>query len=147
MAKEVQSLMKTHMGRAVGVGQYDQIESMAWFPPGLAKTADYTLSAKESGTFISNVGATTAVVITLPPIADGPWIFHILVGADFQVNVAAETADTLIVFNNIAADDAGYETASELIGGAFMAYCDGTSAFLIPLGTGGHVQTLTVNDA
>ena len=148
MAKSLQSIMKTFMGRAPAIGQYGQIESLAWFPKFVVTVVDLTLTASQSGSYIVNTAATEAeIVITLPAIADGPWVFHVLNSADVTLTITAETADTLITFNNVAADGAQLATASEKIGGGFICVCDGTSAWAIPIGTGGHVQTLTVVDA
>ena len=148
MAKLVQTIMKTFMGRGVGVGAKDQIEGLAWFPNFITTIVDYTLQSKESGSFITNVAATEAeIVITLPAITDGPWVFFILNSADVTLTITAETADSLICFNNLTADGIAYSTSSEKIGGAFMVCSDGTSAWAVPLGAGGHVQTSTVVDA
>jgi len=140
--------MKTFMGRGAAVGQYGQIESMQWFPKFITTIVDRTLTAAESGSFIVNTAATEAeIILTLPAIADGPWIFFCLNSADVTLTVTAETADTLITFNNLAADGIAYSTSSEKIGGAFMVCSDGTSAWAVPMGVGGHIQTATVVDA
>ena len=136
--------MPTHMGRAAGLNEYDQISNLAWLPKVRTVTADRTVLASESGSIFSNVGMTAAVNYTLPAIADGPFVFWFINGADQDMTVTAETADTMITFNDLAADSVAFSTASEQIGGAVMVVCDGTSLFAIPMGAGGHVQTVTV---
>lgn len=97
-----------------------------------AKTADYTIVAADSGKIFHTAGATAAVNFTLPAIATGPWFFTILVGADFGVTVTAATADTIITFNDVAADSVAFSQASEIIGGSFEVICDGTSLYVLP---------------
>jgi len=64
--------------------------------------------------------------------------------ADVTLTVTAGTADTLLTFNDAAADSVGFATSSEKMGGAFLVWCDKTTVGAIPMGAGGHVQTLTV---
>lgn len=139
--------MGNHMGRSPALNEYGQIANIAFTPKVRTATADTTLVASQSGSIFSNVGMTAAVNYTLPAIADGPFWFMFINGADQDMTVTAETADTMITFNDLAADSVAFSTASEQIGGAFMVICDGTSLFAIPMGAGGHVQTLTVATA
>lgn len=137
--------MPVFQGRAPGVNKYGQIDLMQWTPKVVTKAASYTVLASESGTIFVTTGATAAVDFTLPAITDGPWYYMFICGADFNMNVSSATADTLVTFNDLAADDIGYETSSMKIGGAVIAVSDATSAFGCFLTTGGHVQTVTVN--
>lgn len=137
MAKADQTnSMPTFMGRAAGLNEYGQISNMAFYPKFYTKTADYTCKASESGAVFVTTGATAAVNFTLPAIADGPWTFKFINGADVNMTVTAETADTLVVDNDLQADSIGFATATELIGGCIEVFCDGTSVFAIP-----HLQT------
>ncbi len=136
--------MPVFMGRAPGLNEYDQIPNMAWLPKVVNKVAAYTVLASESGTIFSTVGATTAIVFTLPAIGDGPFVFYFVAGADVDMTLTAETVDTIITFNDLAADSVAFSTASEIIGGSAMVICDGTSLWVIPMGVGGHRQTATI---
>ena len=147
MAQEQQTLMGSWDGRSVGTNEFGQIVGPASVPVLSAKTAAYTVTHKESGTIFTTTGATTAIAFTLPAIGDGPWQFWFFAGADVEISVVAETADTLVTFNNLAADSVQFTTASMHIGGGFWCFCDGTTAWAIPQSAGGHVQTLTVTDA
>lgn len=144
MAKgEQTNEMTTFMGRGAGVNEYGQIENMSWIPKVYTKTADHTCLASESGAFFVTTGATGAVNFTLPAIADGPFVFFFINGADQNITVTAETADTLVAFNDLAADSAAFSTVSEKIGNGFMVVGDGTSVFAIPL-FGSEASTVTI---
>ncbi len=94
----------------------------------IAKTAAYTVTARENGTVFTNRGATTGVVFTLPaPFADAHYRFMVL--ADYYIRVAADTVDTLVVFNDVQADSIDIATTSEMIGGVIEVTSDGTSWF------------------
>lgn len=139
--------MNTFMGRAAGVDEDGMIANISYYPKVRPKTADYTVLATESGSIFTTTGATAAVNFTLPAISTGPWIFYFLAGADVNMTVTAETADTMVTFNDLAADSVAFSTASEIIGGGVMVVCDGTTLFAIQLGRGGHAQTLTIATA
>lgn len=146
MSKARQTNMKLFMGKAPNVNEYDQIEYPMWIPKIVTSVVDLTLVAKDSGTIYVTTAATEAeVVFTLPAIADGPWFFMFVNTADVSLKVSAASADTLIAFNDLEADSVSFETSSEKIAGGFIAICDGTSVIAVPLGAGGHVQTLTVS--
>lgn len=136
--------MNTFMGRAAGLNEYGQIPALAWTPKVTAKTTSYTVLAAESGTIFTTTGATAALTFTLPAISDGPFVFYFLSGADVAMTVTAETVDTMVTFNDLAADSVALSTASEIIGGGVMVVCDGTTLFAFQLGVGGHRQTLSV---
>lgn len=127
--------------------QYGRIPYMAWHPRFVTKTADYTVKSEESGTFFLTTGATAAVNFTLPAIADGPFVFFFLATADVSLTVTAGTADTLIAYNDLAADSVALSTASEKIGGGFMVWCDGTSVGAVALLGDGRYQTVTIATA
>jgi hypothetical protein len=97
----------------------------------LAKTADYTVTKEDSGTIFHTTGATAAVNFTLPAISDGPFWFKFIAGADVNLTITAGTADTLVAYNDLAADSVAFSTASELIGGSVEVYCDGTTIFAL----------------
>lgn len=136
--------MPTMLGRYVGLNAYDQIENMAWTPKVAALTGTaQTLTASQSGTIFHNVGLTASITVTLPAIADGPFYFKILQGAGYSIVVTAATADTIITFNDAAADSVTFSTSSEIIGGHYEVICDGTSLFVLPI-LASEAQTLTV---
>lgn len=143
--RAVADRMGTFMSRAVGISRLGFVENFAVLPRVAIKTASYTVKGYETGSIFTTFGATAAVEFTLPDPAEGSWIFLFVNGADVNMKVKSATADDLITFNDLAADDLSFETASELIGGAILAFSDGTSPYALSLGLGGHVQTATVN--
>ncbi len=112
-----------------------------------AVTASATLTRHDSGTIYHTAGATAAVTLTLPKISEGPFYFLIISGADVDLTVTAATADTIITFNDVAADSVALSTSSEKIGGAVEVYCDGVSLYVLPRAGDGRYQTFTVATA
>jgi hypothetical protein len=113
----------------------------------LAKTADYTVTAADSGTIFHTTGATAAVNFTLPAIGTGPFHFLFINGADQNMTVTAATADTAVTYNDLAADSVAFSTASELIGGTIEVWCDGTTLFVLARPADGRYQTATIATA
>lgn len=140
----VQTTMKTFMGRAPALDADDMVADFAWKPRVIAKTADYTVTQQESGTFFTTEGATANVNFTLPTAASGPWIFWFFCAEDFNMTITAETADTMVAFNDVAADSIAYSTASEKVGGAAMVFSSGGSVVYAVVHLGHESQTITV---
>ena len=147
MAKSFQTLMSVFMSRAAGVNTYGQLVGPAFIPNISVKIDDYTVTAAESGTIFTTTGATKAINFTLPAIADGPFEFRFLCGADQSLTVTAATADTLVAFNDLTADSVALSTSSEKIGGGFQVVCDGTTLFAYALLGDGRYQTVTIATA
>lgn len=91
------------------------------------KTASFTATAADSGKIFMIVGATATVTVTLPAIADGPFMFKIIHLSDVDLVVAAAAVDTLATYNDLAADSISFATSAEKIGGAVEVFCDGTT--------------------
>lgn len=144
MAKTFQTnSMNIHEGMTPGVNEYGQVGNLAWTPRIAAKTAAYTVKSSESGTIFTNVGATDSVTFTLPSIADGPFYYMFVAGADYAIVVASAVADTAITFNDAAADSVSFGTSSEILGGSIEVFCDGTSLFVLPR-LASEAQTITI---
>jgi len=138
-----QTYMDTWKGRSPALDGDNILRNLIWSPRFSVKTAAYTVTAKETGTWFLTTGATAAVTFTLPPISDGPFIFFFVAVADFAMTVTAQTADTLLTFNDAAADSVAFGQASEIMGGFVIVGCDGTTVFaLTPISA--HSQTVTV---
>lgn len=138
-----QTIMNLFKGMAPAVDSNGFLASPAILPRVVAKTAAYTALFTESGTIFTTVGATAAVTFTLPAASAGKWIYLFVSGADVAMTVAAGTVDTLITFNDLTADSVAFSTAGEIIGGAILAFSDGTNPYVLPLNVS-HRQTLTV---
>lgn len=135
--------MPLYNNLAPGLNAKGQISNIAYVKRYVTKTAAYTVLHTESGTFFNTVGATASVTFTLPAISDGPWHFEFFVGADIGMVVASAAVDTMITFNDLAADSIAFSTASEMIGGRVFADCDGTNLMVTAVGVS-HRQTATV---
>lgn len=118
-----------------GVGGWNQV---------VAKTADYTVVAADNGTVFTTRGAVGAVNFTLPTIAAG-LRYRFMNEAGQNMTITSVVADTLVVFNDLAADSIAFSTVAELIGGSFeiMANDDATK-WLVFVNLGSETQTPTV---
>lgn len=92
----------------------------------IAKTADYTVSAYESGTLFTTRGASGTVIFTLPATAYKGLHYSFYNAADQTMTVTAGTADTMVAINDLTADSVGFATASSKIGGMITVIGDGT---------------------
>jgi hypothetical protein len=138
--------MDTWEGRAPALDADMILRNLIWSPRFVAKVAAYTVLAKETGTFFTTVGATTAIVFTLPAISDGPWLFKFLNAADVDMTVTAGTADTMIGYNDVDLDSLAASTSSEKIGAIINVYCDGTKLFVSAETSDPRYQTFTAAD-
>jgi len=110
-----------------------------------AKTTAYTITAADSGTVITNRGATGSVTLTLPTVASGFNGVNVLIMAVVAAQnlvISAQTAGQIVTFNDAAANSITISTTNEIIGAAFRAICDGTSWLLFPMLNEG--QTVTI---
>jgi len=90
----------------------------------LAKTAAYTILASECGTTFTNRGASGSVTLTLPaPFANAH--YKLIVHAAQTFVLAADTVDTLVTYNDAAADS----VSSNTVGATIEIWSDGTSWF------------------
>lgn len=107
----------------------------------VVKTADYTVLATDNGTLFTTRGAVGAVNFTLPAIAKG-LEYKFFVEADQSLTITSATADTLVVFNDLAADTIAFSTSSEKIGGSFTVRAnDDASKWLVFVNLGIETQT------
>ena len=97
-----------------------------------SKSASFTMVASDSGKKFLILGATATVTITLPAISEGPFEMEVFIGSDQTVEVQSVVADTIITYNDLAADKVGFATSGEKIGGGFYILCDGTKLFVLP---------------
>lgn len=139
-----QTMMNLKEGNVPMTDTDGVIRNLCWSPRIAAKTADYTVKSYETGSFFTTTGAAGAVNFTLPTIASGPWIFTFVAGAAHNLTVTSETADTIVTFNDLAADSIAASTASEIIGAGFEAFTDGTTLFVLQKYGVSHRQTATI---
>ena len=141
----LQTQMNTFMGRSPGLDSNDQIDDIAFKLNVVTKVADYTVLASESGTVFINYGSTADQEYTLPTAASG-LTYWFLNYVDFELVITAGTANTVVAYNNAAADGVSATQASEHIGCGFQVISDGTYWFVIPI-FGAEDATLTVISA
>jgi len=111
----------------------------------MAKTADYVITEDDMGTLFTNRGAAGLVMFTLPVPHAGlaGAVIRLLAVASQATGFASAAADTLLTFNDAAADDVVLQTASEIIGGTLEAVCDGTQWCILPMTY--PAQTITID--
>lgn len=108
------------------------------------KAADYTVLATDNGTTFTTRGASGAVNFTLPAIDRG-LEFTFFNEADQNMTITAATADTMVVFNDLAADSIAFSTSSEKIGGGFRVKAnDNETKWLVMPILGAETQTPTI---
>ena len=110
----------------------------------IAATA--TLSELHNGSLIVVRGAGSAVTLTLPATPKRGLRYRVYNASAQNLVIAAGTADTMVVFNDLTADSIALQTAGDLIGGSFEIIGDGTGWLVIPstFADGVIVQTLTI---
>jgi glucosamine 6-phosphate synthetase-like amidotransferase/phosphosugar isomerase protein len=91
------------------------------------KTADYTVTEADSGSWFTTTGDANAINFTLPTNAKSGLHYYFIQSVDQDLTVTAGTADTLITFNDLAADSVAASTANEQIGAFIMVVANGTS--------------------
>lgn len=139
--------MPHYEGMAPGLNTTGSIPNLAFTPRIVAKTADYTILPEESGTRFVTIGTTADIEFTLPAVGDGPWEFTIYHAADVELTVSAETAGTMVAYNDLTADALVLTTASEQIGGGVRCFCDGTWVYAWPILGDGRYQTVGITSA
>jgi len=112
----------------------------------VAKTADYTVLESDHGTLFTTEGAASTVNFTLPATADLPtgWTAEFFSVAAGAMTVTAGTADTLVVFNDAAADSIAFSTTSEIIGAHIKVVKLTTTLIGVFVGLGAETQTPTI---
>lgn len=109
-----------------------------------AKTADYTVVSGDRGKIFTNEGAAGAVNFTLPTIAKG-FYARFFVEANQNLTVTAATGDTMVVFNDAAADSIAFSTASEKIGSAIEVHANASGTkWLVFVFLGSETATPTI---
>ena len=138
-----QSHMDVHIGKTAAVNDDYIADDLAFLFNVVAKVAAYTCLTRESGTFFTTEGATAAVTFTLPAVASSENVCYWFGSMeDFAMTITAP-AGTLVCGNNAAATSVSFETADNIIAGAFMVVCDGTLWYAFPMRPQGDA-TITV---
>lgn len=103
--------------------------------PGLkkvaTKTANYTCTQADSGTWFNTLGASGEVDFTLPAVASSNGVYYRFTAAANQVMKVIAPAGTLVTYNNAAATSVATGTVN--IGHGFELVCDGAAWYAAPL--------------
>lgn len=111
----------------------------------VAKTADYTVVAGDNNTIFTTQGAAGAVNFTLPTIAKG-LRYRFFNEAAQTMTITSAVADTLVVFNDLAADSIAFSTAAELIGGSVEVFANANATkWLVFVNLGAETQTPSIS--
>jgi hypothetical protein len=78
--------------------------------------ADLTVTYAMNGTKFSTIGASGAIIFTLPALPYKGLIYEFVNEVDQNMSIVAATADTITVDGNLTADSVIYSTASHKIG-------------------------------
>jgi hypothetical protein len=93
--------------------------------PVATKTASYSVTAADSGTWFNNKGASGTVVFTLPAVATSAGCHYRFTGAVAnQIITVTAPAGTLVTYGNAAATSVSSATAGQA-GHGFEVICDG----------------------
>lgn len=109
----------------------------------VVKTSSYTITSADFGSVFTTRGATGAITFTLPAASSvnkGSWVLFASVANQNMIIAGAD--EEIVAMNDLTADSVAFQTASEKIGGMFLAISDGTSWAVVPFAT--ETQTVTV---
>ena len=149
-----QTTSPAFMGMASGNDPDWNAGNSRFFMRTVSKVADYTVLASEFGTFFNTFGATAAVAFSLPLLSTlkSGWWADFYSAADVGMTVKPDPTtdhDTLVTFNDVAADSIAYSTSGEIIGGYVRMVAIGTvgsapTAWVAIPGNVSHRQTATI---
>jgi hypothetical protein len=89
----------------------------------VAKVADYTVLVADNNTIFTNAATAALVTFTLPVIAKG-LRYRFYCEDNDGIKIVSATTDTLVVFNDIAADSVAFSTTGRCIGAAFEIFAN-----------------------
>jgi hypothetical protein len=105
------------------------------------KTADYTVTYADSGTFFTTHGDTGAIVFTLPALPKKGVFFLFFQSVDQNMSVNSTSADQIKAYNDLDADGVTFVTASQKIAACTLIFGDGNFWNAVTLGA--HTLTVT----
>lgn len=110
----------------------------------VAKTANYTVLPADNNTLFTTRGAGAAVTFTLPALDRG-LRYRFFNEADQDMIVASVATDTMVAFNDLAADSIAFSTTAEQIGGSIEVIAnDDETKWLVFVNLGAETQTPTI---
>ena len=128
-----QTQMDTFLGHMPAVDANEIIDNMAFKVNVVAKTADYTVLASETGTYFTDYGCTGTIEFTLPAATAGlQYTFYSVAAGTLLVKAASAI---MVADNNAAATSVQLADANDIIGGGFRVFADGSKWFALPFGT------------
>ena len=112
--------------------------------PVITHASSATLTIGESGACVTTEGSAGAVTLTLPAVASSKGVHYWFVNAEDQNMIIAAPADTMVTFNDVAADSIAFSTSSEKVGGGAFTYCDGAKWMMQLMTYDASAQAVTV---
>ena len=112
--------------------------------PVIAHASSASLTIGESGALITTEGSSGAVTLTLPAVASSKGVHYWFVNGEDQNMIIAAPSDTMVTFNDVAADSVAFQTSNEKVGGGVFTYCDGAKWFVQLSTYDGADQLVTV---
>lgn len=100
--------------------------------PFIACATNTTVTADNSGAIYTTRGASGAVKFTLPAKENGLHYTFLNV-VNQNMTITADATNTMIAFNDTAADSIAFSSTNNKTGAAAYVFCDGTSWFALPL--------------
>jgi len=126
------------------VGAYSLALSVTTMALITNKTADYVVTAADTGTIFTNAGDGDDIEYTLPALAAGLhyWFTQ---DTDNELKVTSPEGNNIVAYNDATASSVAYTTASEQIGALLYFFCDGTVwRYLAQAGGTGAEHTITI---
>ena len=121
----IQTQMDLFLGKAPNVDANGVIDNISYKRNVVAKVADYTAKASESGTLFTSEGATADIEFTLPALADG-LEFIFFNAEDIEMVVSSAADNTMVASGDAAAGHITFTTATVQIGCGVTVICDGS---------------------
>lgn len=97
-----------------------------------ANSNAHTVTEAENNTLFTTKNASADITYTLPVTAKIGLRYGFYAQTDNALTVVAGTADTMVAFNDAAADSVEFTTAGDQIGGYFEVIGDGSKWLVIP---------------
>ena len=124
--------MEVFMGRMPAVDDDHYIDDISFKMNVINKIADYTVLASESGSVFTNYECSGTIDFTLPAVADNAGLVYWFYAVDDGAMKVVGATNLTAAFNDVTATSVSFATSSEIIGGCFMAVCDGTQWYILP---------------
>lgn len=124
----------------------DDFPGRHWYPwkRFQSKTANYQILASDNMNTFDNTGATGAVTLTLPPIANG-YLFGLRGIVNQNIQFTSTEGANIVVLNNASLSNVGFSTSGQIIGGGLKIYSNPAGTKWIVENTSAGTNTVSVS--